>query len=109
MTDEELAQLSASAALKRMLERGSFCICTMRTVAQALGRVPDPAANRILEPLHCVSYADMPPALRQELPALMGRYLQIEWPPRGWDQPASVQPGSERTATPRRLRLFGGK
>jgi hypothetical protein len=81
MTDQELKLLSVQAALKKMFESSHFSICTLREAITTMGSLPDVEAMKILTPLHCVDWSNMPPALRNAVPALIGRCLADQWPP----------------------------
>ncbi len=59
---------AATIGLRQMFRpQGYFDICTVRKVAQALGRVIPRHEEFSLSLLHCVSWADMPPGMRQEV------------------------------------------
>ena len=77
MNDGQLAQLSALASLNEMMRKGTFYISTVREVAAALGAVPDHRAMEILQPLHCMSISKMPDELREALPALIERCVNV--------------------------------
>lgn len=81
MTDQELKLLAVQTGLKKMFEGSHFSICTLREAIKTLGTLPDADALKILEPLHCVNWSDMPAALRNSIPALIGRCLADQWPP----------------------------
>ncbi len=68
-------QLAAQSALRKMFDQGHFSICTIDTILKALNRIAEPAAHNTLSMLHCVSYRDMPPELREKLPDLIKRAL----------------------------------
>lgn len=79
-----------------------------------LGVHPDAEAMRMLQPLHCVNWTDMPPALRSQIPALVeqalaGGFQAFEVSIR---QPASnalqVIDANPETRRPLFKRLFGG-
>lgn len=77
MDDRQLAQLSALAALNEMMRKGTFFITTVREVADALGAVPDHRAMDILKPLHCMDISRMSPELREALPRLIERCVNV--------------------------------
>ncbi len=64
-------QLAAQAALAHLFKSDHFSICAIDAIAKLLGRIPNSDAYNTLLVLHCVSYRDMPPALRKELPRLV--------------------------------------
>jgi len=77
LTDAQLTHLSVRTAINKMMQGGHFSICTLDDAVKALGTVPEAAAYRILRPLHCVSWMDMPRELRDAVPKLIERCLQI--------------------------------
>ncbi len=77
MNDKQLSHLSALAALNEMLRKGTFYISTVTEVADAIGAIPDGAAMRILRPLHCMKLGDMPAELREALPRLIERCINV--------------------------------
>lgn len=77
MNDTQLKHLSVLTALNQMMSGSSFNICTLRDAMQTLGTQGDGAALRILTPLHCIKWHDMPPELREAVPRLIERCLEI--------------------------------
>lgn len=77
MDDKQLAQLSALTALNEMMRSGRFSICTVRDVVAAVGSIPDPRAMDILKTVHCVEIGAMPKELREALPKLIERCINI--------------------------------
>lgn len=77
MNDTQLAHLSVLTALNKMMSGNSFSICAVDDAVKALGSVPDGTAYRILRPLHCVAWMDMPRELRESVPKLIERCLNI--------------------------------
>ena len=71
----DLKELAAVTALNNMLAKGWMDICTIRNVAELLGRNPHGEAYDILHSLHCVHFNQMPPALRDEIPRLIEQCL----------------------------------
>ena len=67
----DLKELAAVAALNAMMAKGWMDICTIRSVAEMLGRDPRGDAFGILRSLHCIHFDKMPPALREEIPRLI--------------------------------------
>jgi hypothetical protein len=106
MTDAK--QLIAITALNKMMAQGHFNICTIDSVAEMLGVNPKGEAYRMLRPLHCVNFSDMPQELRTLVPALIKQCLAVE-PTYQFTLPTQ-QGDLERTASelPRRglLRLL---
>lgn len=107
----DLKELAALTALNNMMGKGHFDICCVRDVGALLG--VDPKAHpsfAILQTLHCVDYAKMPPQLRDAIPGLVQDCLGVS----PTFQFTSVRPGAIVDLTPRQekaplLRLFGRK
>jgi hypothetical protein len=105
----------AATALNKMFRGNHFSICTVTEVASMLGIHPEAEAMRMLQPLHCVHWSDMPPELRNQVPALVEQALA------GGFQAFQVQilqPGSSALAVidaspatrrPLMRRIFGGR
>ena len=77
MNDQQLAHLSVLTALNKMMSSSHFDICTVDSAAKALGTIPCGQAYKILRPLHCVHWQDMPRELRDAVPKLIERCLQV--------------------------------
>ena len=77
MTDDQLAHLSVLTGLNKMMKGSHFSISTIRTAIETLRCVPDSRAMQILEPLHCVNWADMPAEIRDAVPGLIERCLKV--------------------------------
>lgn len=71
----DLKDLAAAAALNDMMAKGWMDICTIRSVAEMLGRHPRGDAFEILRSLHCISFDKMPKELRDEIPRLIEQCL----------------------------------
>lgn len=71
----DLRELAAVTALNAMMAKGWMDICTIRSVAEMLGRDPRGDAFGILHSLHCIHFDKMPPALRDAIPALIEQCL----------------------------------
>ena len=78
MDNDSLKQLSATTALNHMMRQGHFDICCIDKVARLLDRDPKGDAYRVLSPLHCINFGDMPPELREEIPRLIKDCLGVE-------------------------------
>jgi hypothetical protein len=61
----------ALTAVAKMLKSNYFSICTVDSVCKLIGAKANGAAYDMLNTLHCVNYADMPPQVREGIPALM--------------------------------------
>lgn len=62
----------ASTAIKNMLEAKTFSICAIRDVGQMLGINPEHTqAYKMLQPLHCIAYANMPSEVVEAIPQLI--------------------------------------
>lgn len=62
-------------ALKAMMQKGRFDICTIRDILKLTGGVPQADDMRTLECLHCVNFTEFTPVMRMEFPALLERVL----------------------------------
>lgn len=107
----DLKELAALTALNNMMQKGHFDICCVRNVGELLGVDPKGHPSfAILQTLHCVDYAKMPPPLREAIPSLVQDCLGVS----PTFQFTSVKPGQIVDLTPKQervplLRLFGGK
>jgi hypothetical protein len=62
----------AKVAIEKMLAGGHFSISTLHAVGDMLGVNPrQTLAYRMLAPLHCVDYVDMPSDVREAIPGLI--------------------------------------
>ena len=68
--------LVAKTALKKMMEQGYFCICTIDNILKMSGGIPNPRDYQMLRTLHCINYKDMPSALLNELPNMIRRVVE---------------------------------
>ena len=68
--------LVAKTALKKMMEQGYFCICTIDNILKMSGGIPNPRDYQMLRTLHCINYKDMPSALLNELPSIIQRVVE---------------------------------
>ena len=113
MMDDETKAMVAITALNKMFDSGSFSICTIDSVAQMLGVIPDAEAYGMLRPLHCVDWQKMPKALRDRVPGLIQQALlgderfRFELAPRGQSRALQVIDGSPHTRRPLLRRMFG--
>lgn len=67
MALDSFHQQAASVALKKMFEGNHFSICDLDSIIKLLGCIPDKRDYQALHCLHCVNWADMEPALRDEV------------------------------------------
>lgn len=72
----QLQLMAAEAALAKMVSDKRFSICTIDTIADMMGLVPDREAYAMLRTLHCVSFDQMRPELLAALPDLIAKVLQ---------------------------------
>lgn len=72
---DELKVLVATTALKDMIRKGYFSICTIDAINKVTGNHPRSEDYAMLHALHCVHFADMPPELQRGLPLLIQRAL----------------------------------
>lgn len=75
---DEMKQMVAMTALNKMMVGGHFSICTIDSIAEMLGVDPKGDAYRMLRPLHCVNFADMPSELKARVPGLIKECLGVE-------------------------------
>lgn len=62
----------ARTSLEKMLKSNSFEITCLWHIGEMLGINPRQTyAYKMLQPLHCVPYADMPPEVREAIPQLI--------------------------------------
>jgi len=104
--------LIAATALNKMFRSSHFSICTLREVAEMLGIHPEREAYKMLHPLHCVNWADMPRELRDQVPRLVEQALaggfqafEVKLPA---SQALQVIDAAPATRRPLIKRLFGG-
>lgn len=106
LTSEALRQQVAEVALRQMFRpEGHFSVCTLKDIAISLGVTVPRAIQETLDPLHCISWSDMPPHLPQQvldlvMEALGGPRLDL-------DQ-LRLSARSERERPTPRFRLLGG-
>lgn len=77
MNDSQLSHLSILTALNSMMKSKYLDICVIDQAIKALGTVPDARAYNILRPLHCVHWMDMPSELRDAVPKLIERCINV--------------------------------
>jgi hypothetical protein len=75
---DELKVLVATTALRDMVRRGYLDICAIRKINEVIGNFPPREDLAMLEALHCIHFADMPPELQRGLPLLIQRVLGVE-------------------------------
>lgn len=111
--DNDTKALVAITALNKMFDSDHFSICTIDSVAEMLGVIPDAEAYETLQPLHCVDWQKMPKALRDRVPGLIQQALmgderfQFELTPRDQSRAVRVIDGSPHTRRPLLKRMFG--
>lgn len=76
----ETRQLVVMQALDHLFKSNYFDICKVRQLTEILQVSQRSEAFALLHSLHCVSYADMKPALRNQIPHLVNEALR---PPEG--------------------------
>ena len=77
MNDTQLAQLSVLTALNKMMRDSHFDICVVDAAVKALGAQPEGRAYQILRTVHCVQWGDMPQELRDAVPKLIERCINV--------------------------------
>ena len=68
---DNLQQLAAEAALRKMADSGWLDICAIDKIIKITGSTPDKRAYGILSLLHCVHFKDMDAQIRAQLPDLL--------------------------------------
>ena len=111
MSDDTKA-LIAITALNKMFAGAHFSICTIDSIAEMLGVIPDGEARRQLKPLHCMDWSDMPRDLRQRVPILIQQALAGDEKFRfvlntEQNQALTVIDGCKHTRRPLLTRLLG--
>ncbi len=64
---ERFRGLAVAEGLRHLFQKKHFDICQLRNCLEAAQVIPDGETMRLLAPLHCRDYADMPAALRDEI------------------------------------------
>jgi hypothetical protein len=77
MNDQQLSHLAVLTSLNKMMTSKHFDICTVDSAITVLGSIPDGRAYKILRPLHCVNWMDMPCELREAVPKLIERCINV--------------------------------
>lgn len=106
----------AVTALNKMMRSSFFDICVVDSVAKMLNVHPRSETYKLLRPLHCVHFSEMPASLKAKLPAMIADCLG-DPPAFQFNQPRTViqqtalvvvpvVSGSEPEATPNKPGLF---
>lgn len=75
---DELARLAALASLNKMLKQKHFDICVVRDIGDLFGiPVRNTEEYQILHTVHCLDYRDMPKQLREAIPGMVRKILQL--------------------------------
>lgn len=77
MTDQQLTHLTALTALNRMMSGSYFDVCVLDKIIKLMQTVPDGRAYDLLHTLHCVHWRDMPAELRDAVPKLIERCINV--------------------------------
>lgn len=72
---DALKLMVVNTALKDMLRRGYFSICTIDKILEITGGIPSREDRVLLEALHCVNFDAMPPELLKGMPVLIQRVI----------------------------------
>lgn len=79
MISEDLKRTTVVTALRDMVRRGYFNICTIDQCAVIIGVTPRGSeAYNVLHALHCVEFAAIPETLRSAIPMLVAECLNLE-------------------------------
>lgn len=70
---ERLRGLAVSVGLQHLFNQGHFSIVQLEQCLTAARVIPDGEVIRILRPLHCIDYRDMPAELRDQVFTLVMR------------------------------------
>jgi hypothetical protein len=103
MNDQQLAHLSILTSLNKMMTTSHFDICTVDAAIKVLGSTPDGQAYKILRHLHCVNWMDMPRELREAIPKLIERCINV---PAHQFQITEVTPEQRQRITAGTIRLL---
>lgn len=75
MNGQDTKTLVATTALAKMIKNGYLDITTIRGIASLMGVSVGGPVFEQLQLLHCVHFHEMPPALRERLPAMIAECL----------------------------------
>ena len=64
---ESLRGMAVAEGLRHLFEKDYFSICQLQDCVRAARLIPDGETMRILAPLHCRNWANMPRDLRDEV------------------------------------------
>jgi hypothetical protein len=103
MNDQQLSHLSVLTALNKMMTSNRFDICTVDDAIKVLSSTPDGQAYKILRPLHCIHWMDMPRELREAIPKLIERCINV---PAHQFQITEVTPEQRQRVTAGTIRLL---
>ena len=78
---ERFRGLAVAEGLKSLFEDKHFNVCQLDACILAARIIPDGEVMRILRPLHCRNYADMPKELRNEIFTRVLRMFGADEPP----------------------------
>lgn len=67
--------LAAQTALKGMIKEGYINICTIDKIGSLLDLPLGGDAYNTLHTLHCISFSEMPPELKEKIPSLIEECL----------------------------------
>jgi hypothetical protein len=71
----DIKEIAVMTAMDAMFRKGYLDICTIREAVKMLRVIPNGEALDTLAILHCVHFKDMPLALLEELPKLLGQCM----------------------------------
>ncbi|HEY0586230.1 MAG TPA: hypothetical protein VGD52_08875 [Pseudoduganella sp.] len=74
---QDLKQMAALTALNDMMSKGRFDICAIRSIGEMLGIKAAGEEYQILQPLHMIEFAKMPPELSDAIPGLIQKVLGV--------------------------------
>ena len=71
----EVKRMVVLAATQKLFTKSYFDISALNKIAEIVGVPTRGGAWAMLQPLHCIDYADMPPMLREAIPHLVNECL----------------------------------
>lgn len=77
MNGQDTKTLVATTARAKMIKNGYLDITTIRGIASLMGVPVGGPVYEQLQLLHCVHFHEMPPALRERLPAMIAECLSV--------------------------------
>lgn len=70
---DETSRLVIATAMRDMIAKGYVNICTVDECLKVAGVIANAHAMKLLRPLHCVKFAEMPRELVEKIPTLLSQ------------------------------------